>query len=384
LECRVCKKEVPDGQFCCLCGANQDKPKRNTKKRGNGSGTVFKRGNYWYAMATCYSFVQQEDGSLKKVRRRVSKGGFTTKKDALSYLPSLSDKPDRKPPKMIELWNRYEENKLSKLGKSKQTAYKIARTRLDSLMNYPITDLTTADLQRVVNEKSSSHYTARDMKVVLSHLYQIAMADQFVPANLSEHIELPSLEEKETVPFTKAEVETMWKAYADGDPFVGYLLLMIYSGMMPGELLACRKDMIDFDRCEIWGCGKKTAKRKKEVPIVFAECVKPVLEELCESVEGDYIQPYKKKDTWYSYYHKCLTRIGVRDLDPYSCRHTTGTEAAKQNLNAATIQQVMRHSKITTSQRYIHFGGTEAHAGVNSIPSKEENGNPLEGEPQSQ
>ena len=272
---------------------------------------------------------------------------------------------------MIELWNRYEENKLPKLGKSKQTAYKIARTRLDSLMNYLITDLTTADLQKVVNDKSTSHYTARDMKVVLSHLYQIAMADQYVPANLSEHIELPELIEKEPTPFTENEVDTMWSAFADGDLFTGYLLLMIYSGMMPGELFACQKDMIDFDRCEIWGCGKKTAKRKKEVPIVFAECVKPVLEELCESVEGDYIQPYKKKDTWYSYYHKCLTRIGVRDLDPYSCRHTTGTEAAKQNLNAATIQQVMRHSKITTSQRYIHFGSDESHAGMNAIPIRQ-------------
>ena len=107
----------------------------------------------------------------------------------------------RKAPKLIDLWNQYEENKLPKLGESKQTAYKIARSRLDSLMNKEITDLTTADLQDVVNKKSSSYYTARDMKTVLSHLYQIAMADQFVPANLSEHIELPELVEKEAIPF---------------------------------------------------------------------------------------------------------------------------------------------------------------------------------------
>ena len=369
--CRICRKEVPDGPFCSQCGAKQEKPAKNPRKRGNGTGTVFKRGNRWCAQITKYSFVEQEDGTLRKIRRYVTKGGFDTKKDAVNYLPKLLDAPSKKPPKLIDLWQHYEENSLPKLGKSKQIAYKKARSRLDSLMSRQITDLTTSDIQDVINKNSSSYYTARDMKTVLSHLYQIAMADRFVPANLSEHIVLPELEEKEATPFTEKEVDTMWKAFADGDTFVGYLLVMIYSGMMPGELFACRKDMIDFERCEIWGCGKKTKKRKKEVPIVFAECVKPVLIELCESVDGDLIMP-TKKDYWYAKYHKCTKRLGVRDLDAYSCRHTTGTEAAKQNLSASTIQKIMRHSKITTSQRYIHLGETEAHIGMNSIPNKQD------------
>jgi len=355
--------------FCCLCGTKQEQPNRTPKRRGNGTGTVFKRGNYWTAQVTRYAFVENEDGKLHKVRRRKSKGGFTTKKDAVNYLSSLTGSSERKPPKLIDLWEQYETNKLPKLAESKQIAYKKARSRLDSIMNSQITDLTTADLQKVVNKNSSSYYTARDMKTVLSHLYQIAMADQFVPANLSEHIELPVLEEKEATPFTEKEVDKMWEAFADGDTFVGYLLLMIYSGMMPGELFACRKSMINFDKCEIIGAGKKTKIRKQNV-IPFAECVKPVLVELCESVDGDLLVP-TKKDYWYKKYHQCIARIGIRDLDAYSCRHTTGTEAAKQNLNAATIQKIMRHAKITTSQRYIHLGDSVAHDGLNAIPKKE-------------
>lgn len=371
--CRKCDQVVPDGPYCCQCGAKQETQQRNTKKRVDGTGTVFRRGKYWYAQITRYAFVEQEDGTLRKTRRYTTKGGFKNKKDAINYLPSLTENAGRKAPRVIDLWNQYEESKLPKLGESKQTAYKIARKRLDSVMNMQVTDLTTASLQKVINSKASSYYTARDMKVVLSHLYKIAIADQYVPVNLANYIELPTLEEKEAVPFTAEEVDAMWQAFADGDIFSGYLLLMIYSGMMPGELFSCRKDMIDFDRCEIWGCGKKTKKRKKEVPIVFAECVKPVVVELCESVDGDMIQPYKKND-WYDRYHECTARIGVRDLDPYSCRHTTGTEAAKQNLNAATIQKIMRHSKITTSQRYIHFGDAEAHQGMNLIPKSKEAG----------
>lgn len=368
--CRKCHQEAVDAPYCCLCGTKQEVAQRASKKRGNGTGTAYKRGRTWTAQVTLYCNTMKDGVNEKRVRRYKTKGGFATKRDALAYIPTLLNSGEHKTPKLIDLWIRYEENSLPKLSASKQSAYNMARKRLDAIMGREIDKLTTAELQSTVNAAANSYYTARDMKLVLSHLYQLAMADQFVPANLSEHIILPELEEKEAVPFTPKEVDTMWEAFADGDTFVGYLLLMIYSGMMPGELFACEKDMIDFDRCEIWGCGKKTKKRKKEVPIVFAECVKPVLIELCETYEGDKIQPLSKND-WYDRYHEVVKKIGVRDLPPYSCRHTTGTEAARKNLNASTIQKIMRHAKISTSQRYIHLGAEEAHAGINTITSKD-------------
>jgi len=375
--CRKCHQNVTDAPYCCLCGAKQsDIPakQKSPKKRGNGQGTVFKRGDTWVAQKTIYFYVNEQDGKSKKVRKYATKYGFKNKKDAVNYLPLLGLQENRTAPKVIELWQQYEKNSLPKLGKTKQTSYKIARRRLEDLMGYRIDQLTTKIMQDVINDQASSYYTAKDMKTVMSHLYQIAIADRFVPSNLSDYIVLPTLEEKEAEPFTEKEVQKIWSAYADGEIFAGYLLLMIYSGMMPGELFACRKDMIDFDKREIWGCGKKTKIRKKEVPIAFADCVLPVVIELCETVNGDMLQPMYKTD-WYEKYHEVVKRIGIRDLPPYACRHTTGTEAAKQGLNASTIQKIMRHSKITTSQRYIHFGSEEAHTGINAIKSTAKNQN---------
>ena len=239
---------------------------------------------------------------------------------------------------------------------------------MECIIGRKIDTLTTTDLQETINRECPSYYTARDCKTVLSKLYQSACADQFVPSNLAEYIKLPTLEEKDAVPFTADEVDTMWSAFADGDLFVGYLLVMIYSGMMPGELLALKKSMIDLDRCEIYGNGKKTKIRKQNA-IVFAECVRPVLEELINNADGEKLIR-RQKDAWYKDYHETTKRIGVRDLPPYSCRHTTGTEAARLNLNASIIQKIMRHSRITTSQRYIHLGAEEAHSGTNQLFSK--------------
>lgn len=363
--CRKCKAEVPKGAFCLSCGAKQDVSDRSPRKRGNGTGTVFKRGKNWTAQVTKYTYTDTNGETAVKKRRYSTKGGFQTKRDAILYLESLANDKYKRVPSMIELWELYRENEFKKLSSAKQSGYNAAVKRLDSIMGRPINTLSVADLQRVVNSGSTSYYTAKDMKVVLSKLYQLAMADEFVSQNLSKHIVLPELVEKEQTPFTEDEVSKMWSCFADGDSFAGYLLLMIYSGMMPGEMLSCRKDMIDLDRCEIVGAGKKT-KVRRSTPIVFADSVRPVVEELMTLSSGQKLYG-KHPDDWYKEYHAFTKRAGIRDLPPYSCRHTTGTEAARLNLSAPIIQKIMRHATITMSQRYIHLASEETHDALNKF-----------------
>lgn len=357
--CSKCGQEMPENAlYCPFCGrAVNYTPKR--RKRGNGQGTAYRRGSTWTAEITDYTYVDDEGKVHRKYR---TKGGFSTKREALEYCQVMRGSVDKKMPTLHELYSVWEKSELPKLSKDKQSAYRKARKRLESIIGRKIDSLTTADLQKVIDDNASSFYTARDMKTVLSHLYKRACADQFVPTNLTQFIVLPKLEERTQSPFTAEEVQKMWDAFADGDKFMGYLLLMIYSGMMPGELFACKKSMIDLERCEIFGCGKKT---RKGTTIVFADVVRPVVEALMEG-EGDKLCPLYETE-WYDEYHKHTKLVGLRDLPPYSCRHTTGTEAAKQNLNASTIQKIMRHSKITTSQKYIHLGTEEAHKAINSM-----------------
>ena len=358
--CRKCHLEVPDAPFCCQCGSKQETARRS--KRGNGQGYVWKRGKSWYAQVTLYGY----EANGKHRQKRKTKGGFTTKKDAIEYITALKLTEVRSVPKLIDLYQNFETHDLPSLSSSKKSAYKKARERIDALMGFKIDTLTVQQMQNVIDANCNSYYTAHDCKNLLSKLYQKAMPDGYVSQNLATFLTMPEFKESEPVPFTQQEVDRLWSAYADGELFVGYLLLMIYSGMMPGELFDCRKDMIDLDKCEIYGCGKKTKTRKQNA-IVFAECVRPVVEELINWQDGEKLVNVHET-VWYGTYHATLKKIGVRDLPPYSCRHTTGTEAARQNLNAAIVQKIMRHAKITTSQKYIHLGTDDAHAGVNVLP----------------
>lgn len=364
--CIRCKREVEDGPFCSQCGAKQERT-RSAARRPNGTGNAYKRGKTWTGRAVGFSYTEQlPDGTQRLVRRRPTKGGFRTKAEALSWANSYSEAVTSSVPTLAELWNGYSTSDMLKLSKDKQTAYKLARKRLDPIFARRIDTLSIADLQQVVDRNAISHYTARDMKTVLSKLYQRAMAERKVSVNLSTFINLPELEEKEAEPFSENEVSIMWKAYESGNIFVGYILLLIYTGMMPAELKACRKDMIDREANEIWGCGKKTKKRKKELPIVYPDFMLPVLDALCEYSQSDMLLDFGRNQ-FYDKYHETLKQLGVRDLPPYSCRHTYGTEAVKGKNSPEVVRQMLRHATIAMQQRYTHLSPDAAHEAANAL-----------------
>lgn len=355
--CIKCGADLPLGAlYCPMCGKKQTaqtnpEKKRTGRSRPNGTGSVYRRGKTWEC-AIVLGYVIQPDGKRKAIRP--TKGGFKTKKEAMEYLPKLKEDRPRLTPTLYDLWERYQDSKkYTQLSASRKEKYAIAWRKLERLWFTKIDLLTTFDLQDTVNDQASTFYTARDLKDLLSKLYQMALPDQYVKSNLAEYIELPELNAKKQEAFTAEEIAKLWTDYADGNWWTGYILLMIYTGMMPGELLGCQKEFIDWQGKQIRGAGKKT-KERKETPIVLADVILPVLSDLCDHTAGEKLIKINK-DNFYQVYYETLQRAGCRRLTPYSCRHTAATSLAMENIPPSVIQKVMRHAKFSTTEKYIHI-----------------------------
>ena len=100
---------------------------------------------------------------------------------------------------------------------------------------------------------------------------------------------------------------------------------------------------------------------------VLADFLEPVVAALMELHGGRKLYG-ANKDSFYATYYAKLEACGCRKLPPYSCRHTTGTAAAVDaQLSLPVVQRIMRHARITTTQRYIHPDRSDALAGVNAL-----------------
>ncbi len=323
-----------------------------SRKRGNGQGTVYRRGRTWTARVVV-GWKVADDGHAIPVYR--TKGGFPRKKDALDYIPTLKqEKPKAKAPKLIDYWTTYHDGEFQQLSKSKQTAYSGAWNKLTLIHYRPVDQLTVAEIRDNVSRVANTYYTVRDCKTVLTRLFELAGADGWCNKDLPSYIVLPKLEEKERQVFADTEQYNLWKLYESGDLRAAIPLLMIYTGMMPGEMQRLNVENIDIDNRKITGIGIKT-KVRKESPVFLPNDILPVVEDLIANAQpSGYLWP-RNENRWYADYYAALETAGCRRLEPYCCRHTTATRLAiTENIAPQTIRRMMRWSTTKMLDRYAH------------------------------
>ena len=366
--CQKCQRELPeDAALCCYCGRSivrRQPSKRHT--RGNGSGCAYKRGKTWTAQVTVGWFRDEEGRNHQKCRY---KGGFKTRNEALACIPALKAGAAKKQaPTLLHYWETYRDNEYEKLSGSKKTAYKIAWKKLASIQYRPVDTLSVQDLRDVVNAKAKTYYPAKDMKSVLSHLFTLAGADRWVDKGLPEYIILPELNEKERPTFTEIELASLWRIYDAGDRRAAIPLIMIYTGMMPGEIQGLKLDMIDIDNQRIEGAGMKTKVRKASA-IYLPDTIIPVLiDEMQRSTSAKGYVWLRNEDKFYENYYAALEAAGCRRLEPYSCRHTIATNLViTEGIAPQTVKKIMRWSSTRMLDRYAHPDDQAAKDALNRL-----------------
>lgn len=368
--CPKCKRSSQDDAvFCPYCGKKIVTTKKSrTKSRGNGTGTAFKRGSTWTAQVVVDRVFVADDKPLRRITR--SKGGFKSRDEALRYCPVLKNGPQKPAmaPTLAHYWDTYTSTSYTALSSSKQSSYKTAWGKLSKIHDTRIDQLTVAELQRLLETSCKSmYYPMKDCKTVLLLLFRIAAAEGYANEKIPEFIQLPKLEETERLPFSETEQAALWKLYESGNMNAAIPLLMIYTGMMPGEAMQLKVDQIDIPHRQIVGAGLKT-KVRKATPIVIADAIVPLVQDLIDHARKDgHLWPTDPKK-WRPLYYAALSAAKCRRLTPYSCRHTTATAlAVSENIAPQTVKKVMRWSTAKMLDRYAHPDQKDALAAVNTL-----------------
>lgn len=364
--CRKCNAEIPDGSvFCNMCGIRQELPKRTPKKRGNGTGTVYKLKSGMYQAAVTVAVWHDHDGKLHQ--KRIYRN-FVKRSDAILALAEMKASCGYVPPTdmtLHDLWDIYEHSRdYDALSGSQRDKLSYAWKRWEPLEFRGIRTLTVSDIEDTIEKQVSTFYPARDMKVCLSHLYDIAVKREIVPSRKTDFVEIPYEQPKaKREVWTSEEVDALWKDYQT-HPFTAYILIMCYAGLRYGELSTIPLENIDLDQDKMtWGI-KSEAGIDREIPI--HPRIKPLIESIIPKRKRKLLE--MNDDNFYAAYWETIDRAGLRRLPPHTCRHFFFSRMTSAGIQGGIIAEVGGHaSYMTTLKNYVRIPFSDKLEAVKTI-----------------
>ena len=348
------------------CGAKLAAPvaarKKSTKHRGNGEGSVYQEARYngkWTACVTVYA-----DG----VRYQRTKRGFDRKKDAIAALQEMRFGPEPVEAGEItfaQLYTRWSAEYFKTCSDSKETAYSIAYKRCQPLYHRKWRSVRLSEMQAIVDERPS-YYTARDVKNLMSLMGQYAIRHEYFEKNRAENITLPPCTTAEKQAFTEEEIIKLWEDYERGNDFTAYALVMIYTGMRPGELKQMKKADVHLDEDPPYMTGGIKTENGKNRVFPIADDILPLVRDMYDRGRRKLLE--MNDDTFRSRFDDMCARAGTRPLKPHECRHTFCTLLAVRDVQPGVIMKIAGHAKYQTTAGYTHIQALEEGAkAVNKI-----------------
>lgn len=328
MPCIKCKKDLqPDFIWCPYCGKKQiatSSGSRSTKKRSSGTGNAYKRGSTWTARATIGYTV---DKNGKHIPKRVTKGGFKSKTEALMYCTTLMENPyaPKSTESFYEVYERWREFYSPRVSDSTMESYVAAFGHFVELHHRTLSELKLAELQHCLDECDRGRSTRNNMRTVCSLVFKFAIQNGIVGSNPAEHLYCGSLKKGTRDAFTTQEIETIRQAVGVM-PYADYVYCMIYTGFRPGEMLKLRKTAFDAENQCLVGGGKTKAGTDRIVTI--SPKILPIIQRLA-ATDGDYLFPKHGTDNPMNdeqfrrqAFEPLMLALRIDNRVPYSCRHT--------------------------------------------------------------
>lgn len=249
------------------------------------------------------------------------------------------------------------------------------------------TDLERADeytirgfLEYVYRERlNQAAARARKVSAVRS-FYRFAAAEGLRPDNPAERVRRPRLPRRLPVYLSAEEAKALLEAAAQAGPYPerdeALIATFLYTGCRLGELLALTPDDVDWVAGAIRFYGK--GGKERIVPL------RPELAERLQRYRASLPPAHRRVPRLFlSRRGRPLSPSGVRYLlrrllaalpdarpgvSPHKLRHTVATLLLQADADLRSIQELLGHASLATTQRYTHVLTRRLREQLNRLP----------------
>ncbi|MBQ8944357.1 MAG: site-specific integrase [Clostridia bacterium] len=324
----------------------------------------------------CWKAAITEDGKKKHL------GWFASEQEAdeaiLAYIDNPGNFPCNKTFKQVynEWYNKYlikevkrhsrkegrlvDSNELVK--NSTFSNHKAAFNAFECLHKKKFIEITKKMVEEEIYKKNPP--MQRKLKVLIRFLAEYALDEEIIDGSRFyelQNVKTESLEKSEKhYPFSQAELDALWAN--SGDRYIQVILMGIYSGVRPGELMKLKKTDVQLEKNCFWIHKGKNYNARRAVPI--HKRTKKFFDEWMNLNDSDYLitridgSPMKLENDYNgyldSYWDKKLDKLGILHYirengdesihRPHDMRVTFSTRWADQGLNEVYRQKIQGHS----------------------------------------
>ena len=236
---------------------------------GNVSKLSGKRRNPWRARKTNGWELDEATGKARQLY--VTIGYYPTRQEALQALSSFNSTPyDLRNTKITfaEVFEEWSKKKYETISLSNISGYNASYNACKSLHRMKFADIKLCHLQACIDKSGKNAPTQKKIKTLFNQLFDYAVMHEIIhkDRHIVEYVEIAEIEKSNMhYRFTNEEVDALWDWSAN--EYVQVILMLIYSGVRPGELFNTKSAAVDLDARFFTIEKGKNANAARKVPI---------------------------------------------------------------------------------------------------------------------
>lgn len=303
------------------------------------------------------------DNDGKQIKKII--GYYETRTQALQELALYNENPydiDSRDITLEELYNKWHNEKDSKVSERTKSCYKMAWNYCGEIKNMRFVDLRLSHLQHIVDGMVGKWSAKREFKIVFNQLYDYAIKNNINIKKYSEYIDIGKKTTKvDRIPFEQWEIDKMWENI-DRMDYIDTILILIYTGLRIGELFDITVENVHLDEKYMRGGLKTEAGKNRVIPI--HDKILPLIKKyydhstkigckylITNSLDRPMQYSNYKREKWFP----MMEQLGFDKHLPHDTRHTFATRMDRTPANKVAIKRIMGHSsQDITDKVYTH------------------------------